>query len=50
MPSSLDALFPNQAEQRVVALLRAHIPLSLLLDLAEDDPHSAELYEMEQAS
>lgn len=34
----------------VVALLRAGIPLTLLLDLAGADPHSAELYQMERAS
>lgn len=35
---------------RVVALLKAGIPLSLLLDLAGCDPHSEELYELERAS
>ncbi len=37
-------------EGRVVALLRAGIPLSLLLDLAGSDPHSSELYALERAS
>jgi hypothetical protein len=37
-------------EDRVVALLRAGVPLSLLLDLAGGDPHSEELYERERAS
>ena len=32
------------------ALLRAGIPLSLLLDLAGSDPHSDELYALERAS
>lgn len=31
----------------IVALLKAGIPPSLLLDLACPDPHSAELYETE---
>lgn len=31
-------------EERVVAFLRAGVPLSLLLDLAGPDPHSKELY------
>jgi hypothetical protein len=39
-----------EAQARVVALLRAHVPLSLLLDLAGADPHSAELYAIERAS
>ncbi|MGB8651643.1 MAG: hypothetical protein WCD35_13400 [Mycobacteriales bacterium] len=37
-------------EERVVALLRAGIPLTLLLDLAQPDPRSEELYAMERAS
>lgn len=37
-------------EAHVLALLLAHIPLSLLLDLADNDPHSAELYALERAS
>jgi len=32
-----------------VALLEAGIPLSLLLDLAQPDPHSQELYAFEGA-
>ena len=35
---------------RAEALLRAGIPLSLLLDLAGSDPHSDELYALERAS
>lgn len=35
---------------RAEALLRAGIPLSLLLDLASGDPHSDELYALERAS
>ena len=31
-----------------LALLRAGIPLSLLLDLAQADPHSEEIYEQER--
>jgi len=38
------------AEDRVVALLRAHVPLSLLLDLALSDPQSRELYENERVT
>lgn len=34
----------------VVALLKAHIPLSLLLDLADSDPHSRDLYENERVT
>ncbi len=34
----------------VVALLQAGIPLSLLMDLAGDDPHSQELYDAERIS
>lgn len=50
MPSTLDTPEPSASDARVVALLHAHIPLSLLLDLAETDPHSRELYAMEKAS
>ncbi len=35
---------------RAEALLRAGIPLSLLMDLAGSDPHSHELYEHEGAA
>jgi hypothetical protein len=38
-----------EADAQCVALLRAHIPLSLLMDLAQGDPHSRELYAMEPA-
>ncbi len=34
-------------EDPVIALLRAGIPLSLLLDLASRDPLSAEIYQTE---
>lgn len=34
----------------VVALLRAHIPLTLLMDLAQPDPHSCELYANERVA
>lgn len=37
-------------EERVVALLRAGVPLSLLLDLAGSDPHSQELYSSERSA
>ena len=37
-------------EDPVVALLKAHIPLSLLLDLAQDDPRSEELYANERVT
>ena len=58
MPSDLPSDMPSDTaphrrtngEGRVVALLRAGIPLSLLLDLAGGDPHSEELYELERAS
>jgi hypothetical protein len=39
---------PRSADsRRVIAFLHAGIPLSLLLDLAQDDPHSKELYAIE---
>ena len=34
-------------EDPVIGLLKAGIPLSLLLDLATSDPHSAEIYQTE---
>jgi hypothetical protein len=37
----------SEDESRVVALLHAGIPLSLLMDIAQDDPHSVELYATE---
>lgn len=40
----------TEGESHVLALLLAHIPLSLLLDLAGNDPHSKELYALERAS
>lgn len=40
----------DNAEDPVVTLLRAGIPLSLLMDLASSDPHSSELYSHERAS
>jgi hypothetical protein len=50
MPSTALSSPRESDEGRVVALLRAGVPLSLLLDLAGSDPHSQELYEVEQAS
>lgn len=35
---------------RVLALLEAHVPLSLLLDLALPDPRSHELYVRERVT
>ena len=46
---TLPSTLPSPSESQIVALLQAHIPLSLLLDLAETDPHSRELYAVEQA-
>lgn len=46
----IDRLARLEADAQCVALLRAHIPLSLLMDLAQADPHSAELYAQEQRS
>jgi hypothetical protein len=40
----------TDAEARLVALVSAGVPLSLLLDLSCPDPHSAELYVEETAS
>lgn len=40
----------RESEDRVIALLKAHIPLSLLLDLAGNDPHSDELYRNERVT
>lgn len=37
-------------QSRAEVLLRAGVPLSLLLDLAGSDPHSDELYALERAS
>lgn len=37
-------------EDPVIALLRAGIPLTLLMDLACEDPKSAEIYRSESAS
>lgn len=37
----------DETHESVVALLKAHIPLTLLLDLAAGDPHSEELYHLE---
>lgn len=34
-------------EQQVFALLRAGVPLSLLIDLAQPDPRSTEIYQLE---
>ncbi|MFN2540217.1 MAG: hypothetical protein ABR549_18975 [Mycobacteriales bacterium] len=41
---------PAANGDRVVALLRAHIPLSLLIDLIDNDPHSRELYANERVT
>jgi hypothetical protein len=40
----------SEDESRVVALLRAGIPLSLLMDIAQDDPRSVDLYAAEHAA
>ena len=40
----------TEGESHVLALLLAHIPLSLLLDLAGNDPHSEELYALERSA
>jgi hypothetical protein len=45
----IDRLTPLQADAQCVALLRAHIPLTLLMDLAQADPRSREIYAMELA-
>ena len=37
-------------EELVVRLLRAHIPLTLLMDLAQRDPRSEELYANERVT
>ena len=37
-------------EDPVLLLLRAGIPLTLLMDLACEDPHSEEIYRSESAS
>ncbi|MCW2673452.1 MAG: hypothetical protein JWP14_2041 [Frankiales bacterium] len=51
MPSSTTVPEPRDAvEAWVVALLRAHVPLSLLIDLAQNDPHSQELYTSERVT
>lgn len=38
---------PRLSDGLTVSLLRAGIPLSLLMDLAGPDPHSEELYRLE---
>jgi hypothetical protein len=45
----IERLARLEADAQCVALLRAHIPLSLLMDLALADPQSQELYDMEPA-
>jgi hypothetical protein len=45
----IDRLARLEADAQCVALLKAHIPLSLLMDLALLDPRSQELYDMEPA-
>lgn len=41
---------PRPCDEWVVALLKAHVPLSLLLDLAGNDPRSEELYANERVT
>lgn len=41
---------PPTGGDRVVALLKAHVPLSLLIDLVDKDPHSREIYEKERVT
>lgn len=43
------AIRPARSEgpQHVFALLRAGVPLTLLIDLAQPDPRSAEIYAQE---
>ena len=49
--SSLPCLPTSEGEEgNVLVLLRAGIPLTLLMDLAGPDPHSDELYTLEKAS
>ena len=48
--TSMTVPVPHPTYEWVVALLKAHIPLSLLLDLADSDPHSQELYENERVT
>jgi hypothetical protein len=45
-PASEGSLMPNRPPrpQHAFALLRAGVPLTLLLDLAQPDPRSAEIY------
>lgn len=48
-PDLLRPVAPGD-EDPVIALLRAGIPLTLLLDLAAEDPQSAEIYRTEAYS
>ena len=50
MPSSTLPSPRTDADDLTVRLLRAHIPLSLLMDLAQPDPHSRELYANERVT
>lgn len=50
MPSSTLPAPSADADDLTVRLLRAHIPLSLLIDLAQPDPHSRELYANERVT
>lgn len=50
MTSSTLPSTQSTPDEQVVALLRAHIPLSLLLDLAVPDPRSHELYAKERVT
>lgn len=49
MSLHLEVPEPRESEGGLtVALLRAGIPLTLLIDLAAGDPHSEELYALER--
>ena len=52
MSSTLEIVSTPHCEtgSPIVALLQAGIPLSLLMDIARDDPHSQEMYDAECAS
>ena len=45
MPSLTETVpAPRDAQHSAEALLQAHVPLTLLIDLASADPHSEELF------
>lgn len=48
--SSPRPLPPNDANERVLELLRAHVPLTLLMDLVIPQPRSEEIYLIERAT